>query len=263
MEYTTVELHFEEHGQGVPVILIHGYPLDHTIWKPVVNQLKPFARLIVPDLRGYGASPDSDGEWSIREMADDIHDMMHHLDVKRAVLVGHSMGGYIALAFAHAYPAHTAGLGLVATQAAADTPEKRQARYIQIEEVKRRGVKHVVEHMAPKITPRPALAEALKLLMVKTRLSTVVNSLKAMAERPDATEWLNLMDIPAVVIAGKADTFIPLERAQTMAQILPRGWMVEIPDAGHMPMLETPELVADALRQLIEACGSPSNGKTS
>lgn len=255
MDQTSVALHYEEHGQGLPVILIHGYPLDHTIWKPVVTQLKGQGRLVVPDLRGYGASPSPEGEWSIRELADDLHDLIKHLGVERAILVGHSMGGYVALAFAHAYPGHTAGLGLIATQAAADTPEKRQSRYIQIEEVKRRGVKAIAEAMAPKITPRPALAEALKLLMAKTSLATVVHSLKAMAERPDATEWLTTMDIPAVVIAGTADVLIPIERAQTMAQMLPRGWLVEVPEAGHMPMLESPEVVSKALCQLIEACG--------
>jgi len=255
MDLIAVELHYEEHGQGLPVILIHGYPLDHTIWKPVVNQLKDHARLIVPDLRGYGASPSPDGDWSIRQMADELHSLINHLGIDRAILVGHSMGGYVALAFAHAYPSHVAGLGLIATQAAADSPEKRQSRYIQIEEVKRRGIKAIVEPMASRLTPRASLAEALKLLMAKTNTNTIVRSLKAMAERSDATGWLASMDIPAVVVSGTVDGIIHIEAAKTMAQLLPRGWLVEIPEAGHMPMLEAPDTVANALCQLIEACG--------
>lgn len=255
MDQISVALHYEEHGKGLPVVLIHGYPLDHTIWKPVVNLLKTHARLIVPDLRGFGASPSPDGDWTIRNMADDILQLLDQLEIERAVLVGHSMGGYIALNFAHAYPARTAGLGLISTQAASDSPEKRQNRYKQIEEVKRRGIKSVSEAIPGKLTPRAPLAEALKLLMSKVNPATISQALKAMAERSDASEWLTNMDIPAVVIHGTADSLLPLENAQTMAQILPRGWLVEVPEAGHMPMLEAPEMVANALCQLIEACG--------
>lgn len=255
MDQITTALHYEEYGQGFPIILIHGFPLDHTIWKPVVNHLKDQVRLIVPDLRGYGASPSLEGDWSIRQMADDIHELVENLGLKKVTLVGHSMGGYVALAFAHAYPGHTAGLGLISTQAAADSPEKRQGRYIQIEEVKRRGIKAITESMPSKLTPRPALAEALKLLISKTNPATICSSLKAMAERSDALPWLPDMDIPAVVIVGGADPIIPLERAQTLAQLMPRAWLVVAPDAGHVSMLEAPEIVVNALCQLVEACG--------
>ena len=252
------ELFFEEHGQGLPVVLLHGYPLDHTIWKPVVNGLKEQARLIVPDLRGHGASFVPEGDWSIRDMAEDVRLLLDRLEVERAVIVGHSMGGYVALSFAHAYPQRLAGLGLVASQAAADTTERRQARYIQIEEARRRGVRAVTDAMATKLTARPALAEALKLLMAKMSLQGLMSSLKAMAERPDATPWLGDLDVPAVVIAGLADSIIPIERGQTMAQLLPRGWLVQIENAGHMQMLEASEEVCEALRQLLDACKTPT-----
>lgn len=255
MEANGLELFFEDHGQGRPVVLLHGYPLDHTIWKPVVNGLKDHARLIVPDLRGHGDSPvPEEGEWSIREMAEDVRALLDRLKIERAVVVGHSMGGYVALSFAHAYPQRVAGLALVTSQAAADTTEKRQARYIQIEEARRRGVRAVTDGLAAKLTARPALAEALKLLMGKMPLVGLMGTLKAMAERPDATPWLAEMDVPAVVIAGLADSIIPLERSQTMAQLLPRSWLVEVAEAGHMPMLEAADEVCAALRQLMEAC---------
>ena len=259
MEANALELFFEDHGQGRPVVLLHGYPLDHTIWKPVVNGLKDHARLIVPDLRGHGDSPvPEEGEWSIREMAEDVRALLDRLKIERAVVVGHSMGGYVALSFAHAYPQRVAGLALVTSQAAADTTEKRQARYIQIEEARRRGVRAVTDAMATKLTARPALAEALKLLMAKMSLQGLMASLKAMAERPDATPWLGDLDVPAVVIAGLTDSIIPIERGQTMAQLLPRGWLVQIENAGHMPMLEASEEVREALRQLLDACRTPA-----
>jgi pimeloyl-ACP methyl ester carboxylesterase len=255
------DLFFEQYGQGLPVVLLHGYPLDHTIWKPVVNGLKEHARVIVPDLRGHGASFVPEGDWSIRDMAEDVRLLLDRLEIGRAVVVGHSMGGYVTLSFAHAYPQRVAGLGLLASQAAADTTERRQARYIQIEEARRRGVRAVTDGMATKLTGRPALAEALKLLMAKMSLQGLMGALKSMAERPDATPWLGDMDVPAVVIAGLADSIIPLERSQTMAQLLPRGWLVQLSDAGHMPMLEASDLVCDALRQLLEACSTNTAGQ--
>jgi pimeloyl-ACP methyl ester carboxylesterase len=130
MDLVPVELYYEEFGQGVPVILLHGFPLNHTIWMPVVERLQSHVRVITPDLRGHGKSPATDGDYSMRLMAEDIHALMNRLDIPKAVLVGHSMAGYASLAFARAYPGRLAGLAMVASQAEADTPEKRQARYI-------------------------------------------------------------------------------------------------------------------------------------
>lgn len=252
MDLVPVELYYEEFGQGFPVILVHGFPLNHTIWMPVVDRLKEHVRVITPDLRGHGKSPVTDGEYSMRLMAEDLHAMMTRLDIHKAVLVGHSMGGYVALAFARAYPGHLAGLAMVASQAEADSPEKRQGRYITAEEVGRKGVRPVAKGMLPKLTSRKDLAAELTEIMVKSPKKGVIGALKGMAERPNALEWLSEIQVPAVVIAGEQDTIIPLERARTMTQMLNRSWLVEIPDAAHMPMMEAPQVVADALKQLID-----------
>lgn len=251
MDLEPVELYYEEFGQGFPVILLHGFPLNHTIWMPVVERLQSHARVITPDLRGHGKSPATDGDYSMRLMAEDIHALMNRLDISKAVLVGHSMAGYASLAFARAYPGRLAGLAMVASQAEADSPEKRQARYITAEEVGRKGVRRVAKSMLPKLTPRKELAADLLEIMLKTPKTGVVGALKGMGERPDALEWLAEIEVPVVVIAGEQDVIIPMERARTMAQILRRGWLVEIPEAAHMPMLEAPQAVADAIRQLV------------
>lgn len=252
MDLVPVELYYEEFGQGFPVILMHGYPLNHTIWMPVVERLQAHARVITPDLRGHGKSPVTDGEYSMRLMAEDIHALMNRLDLPKAVLVGHSMAGYVSLAFARAYPGRLAGLAMVASQAEADSSEKRQGRYITAEEVGRKGVRQVAKSMLPKLTPRKELAADLMEIMLKTPKKGVIGTLKGMAERPDALEWLAEIEVPAVVIAGEQDAIIPLERARTMTQMLRRGWLVEIPEAAHMPMLETPQVVADTIQQLVD-----------
>jgi pimeloyl-ACP methyl ester carboxylesterase len=251
MEFQPVELFYTEQGQGIPVILLHGFPFDHSIWQPVVPLLEGHARLIMPDLRGFGQSPVTEGVYTMRLLAEDVACFMDKLELEKAVLVGHSMGGYISLAFAQAYPGRLLGLGLIATQAAADNPEKRQSRLKTANSVKRRGVKVVAQSMAPKLTPKTDLVQPLFDLMMRANRPAVMGALQGMAERSDLTGDLSNVSVPAVVVAGGADQFLTLENQRTMAQMLPKGWLVEIPDGGHMPMLENPELVAESIHQLV------------
>lgn len=247
-----VQLYFEEHGQGIPVVLIHGFPLDHTIWSPLIPLLKEKARLILPDLRGFGKSPVTPGIYDMGLLADDIKDMLDGLNIKQAVLAGHSMGGYVSLAFARCYPERLLGLALVASQAAADTPERRQGRLQTASEVERRGVKSLAKTMPEKLSANPALATLLRQLILRADPQGVAGALRGMANREDMTRRLSEINVPAVIIAGSQDSLIPIEKSREMERLLPRGWLVEIPNAGHMPMMEAPEMVAEALHRLIE-----------
>lgn len=251
MDLKPVDLFYEEIGQGMPVLLVHGYPLDHTIWISVAEGLKDEARFIMPDLRGFGESPETNDVYTMRLLAEDLRALIDRLGLERVILVGHSMGGYAALAFAHAYPSYLSGLGLVATQADADSPERRQARLVTAREVKRRGVAYVARGMQEKLTHDAVIQKQLYEIMLKNRTASVINSLKGMAERPDANPWLAAIKVPAVVLAGAQDQLIQMQRSRTMAQMLSKGWLVEIPDAGHMPMLESPDMVIESLKQLI------------
>jgi 3-oxoadipate enol-lactonase len=252
MNLIPVQLYYEESGTGFPVIFLHGFPFDHTIWEALAPLMTDKARLIFPDLRGLGRSPVPEGIYSMRLLAEDVLNLMNTLKIERAILVGHSMGGYASLAFAQAYPQRLAGLGLVCTQAGADSPERRQARYQQAEEVGRKGVKAVAENMAPRLTSNPEQVKPLQKLIMQNKPKGVIASLKGMAERPDALGWLSTICVPAVVVAGASDTFVPLERTQTMAQLLGKAWIVELPGVGHMPMIDAPQATADALNQLIQ-----------
>lgn len=251
MEIKPVKLFYEDIGQGTPVVMVHGYPFDHTIWAPVVEALKNEARFILPDLRGFGKSPDTNEVFTMRLMAEDLRELMDNLELDKAILVGHSMGGYVTLSFAHAYPAYLTGLGLVATQADADSPERRQSRLVTAREVKRRGMAYVAKSLAPRLTQNVDVQKQLTDIILKCRVPSVINALKGMAERCDANPWLATIKEPAVVIAGGQDQLISKQKSQTLAQMLSKGWLVEIPEAGHVPMLESPAAVADALRQLI------------
>ena len=252
MEYKPVQLNYEEFGQGVPLILIHGFPLDHSIWQPVVAMLESHTRIILPDLRGFGASPLGEEGSSMRLMAEDIAALMDGLKIERAILAGHSMGGYVCLNFARVYPRRLLGLALVATQAAEDTLERRQARLATSAEVKRKGVRIVAGSMPAKLSSQPDLQEPLKKLILKAPSKGVQAALKGMAERPDATDWLTEITVPTAVIVGKQDMLISPERSRTMVQMLNHAWLVEIAGASHMPMMETPRELAEALLQLVK-----------
>jgi pimeloyl-ACP methyl ester carboxylesterase len=251
MELQPVELHYEEYGQGTPVIFLHGFPFDHTIWSPLVPLLESEARLVLPDLRGFGRSPVTGDVYTMRLLAEDIRLLMDRLGLEKAVLVGHSMGGYVSLAFAHAYPARVRGLGLVATQAAADTAERRQARYKTAESVTHKGARVVASDMVNRLTPKKELLRPIKSLIMQAQPAGIVGALKGMAERSELTGSLSDISVPAVVVAGLADQLLPLDKMHTLAQLLPKGWLVEVQGAGHMVMMEEPQQVAAALRQVI------------
>jgi 3-oxoadipate enol-lactonase len=253
MNNNTVDLFYEVHGEGSPMIFLHGFPFDHTIWLPIVPLLCEDAQLILPDLRGFGRSPVTDDVYTMRLLADDIIRLMDRLEIEKAVLVGHSMGGYISLAFAQAYPGRLAGLGLVATQAAADNPERRQSRYKTAEAVAHKGARVVASSMVSTLTPRQDLVQAISDLILRANPTGIVGALKGMAERPDYTGLLSEITAPAVVIAGTDDQIMPQERPREMAQMLPKGWLVEVAGGGHMLMMEEPDAVASALRQLLQA----------
>ena len=154
---------------------------------------------------------------------------MDRLEIEKAVLVGHSMGGYVSLAFAQAYPGRLLGLGLVATQAAADSPERRQARYKTAEAVAHKGARVVASSMVNSLTPRKNCSQPINELILRAHPTGIVGALKGMAERHDLTGELSNISVPAVVIAGTSDQLLPQERVETMAQMLPKGWLVEIP----------------------------------
>lgn len=256
MELKTVDLAVETHGQGTPLVLLHGFPLRRTIWKPVVPLLKDKARLILPDLRGFGESPVQVKEYSMRLLAADVLALLDRLQLDKVVVAGHSMGGYVALEFAHAYPNRLSGLALIASQADADTPERRQARLITARDVRRKGINYIADGMPPKLTRDEAIQQVLKQMIAGCPVDVAEAALKAMADRRDANPWLPGIKVPLVVVAGGKDQLIPVEKSTTLVKLASKGWAVEIAEAGHMPMMETPEKVAEALTQLICA----SNG---
>lgn len=250
IEVNGIRLAYDRRGKGTPMVLLHGFPLDHHLWDEVAPLLEDRFDLILPDLRGFGGSSTVDSFHALEDYAADIAGLLDHLNIPKAAIVGHSMGGYIALAFARGYPERVSGLGLVATQAAADTSERREGRYKSAAEVADKGIGSVVEAMTPKFTPDPRLQEYARASMERQSPAGYIGALKAMAERVDSTPLLGTIDYPVVIVHGDADALVPIDRAREMKAAIPHAHMVEVSGAGHMPMMEAAEKTAEALSYL-------------
>ncbi len=242
---------YEKLGKGTPLVLLHGYPLDHAIWQPVIPWLEGQAELILPDLRGFGASRSSVSGYSITDMAADVAALLDDLKIEKAVLAGHSMGGYVSLAFATQFPGRVLGLGLVASQAVADTPERRQGRFDTADQVKAKGVKVVADTMPAKLTSNPELQKDLRTIVLRQSVDGIVGALTALAGRPDFSASLKHFSFPVSIVHGLEDALVPIERAREVQAAVPQGYMVELKAVGHMPMMEAPRSTAEALKTLL------------
>jgi pimeloyl-ACP methyl ester carboxylesterase len=241
-----VSMAYERVGRGAPLVLIHGFPLDHTIWDEVVPLLQDDFDLILPDLRGMGESDAVDAPYTMTDLAGDIASLLDHLGLEDAFLAGHSMGGYVALAFADAYPHRTRGLALVASQAAADAPERKAGRYAQAQKIADEGIGETVAAMTDKLSADERVRKFVHDLMRKQKPAGYIGSLKAMAERADTLSVLEKNSFPLLIVHGGADGLIPLSREIPLK--VPRTRMVELEGVGHMPMMESPREVAEALK---------------
>lgn len=243
-------LAYDRRGRGEPLLLIHGFPLDHTIWEPLAVRLVDNFDVIMPDLRGFGLSDIPAGEYTIEQMASDLAQLLDVLKIQKTYIAGHSMGGYVALAFAHAYPDRVSGLGLLGSQALPDSSERKAIRFAQVEQVAENGVQ-VVAGMADNLSASPQFAPIFRAIILQQRPAGVIGALKALAIRPDATQFVALFNFPIVLVHGLADALIPPARASELKTLLPQAFLTELQAVGHSPMLEAPDQTALALLQLL------------
>jgi pimeloyl-ACP methyl ester carboxylesterase len=245
-----IQLAYTRRGKGTPLMLVHGFPLDHHLWDEVVPLLEDTFDLIIPDLRGFGESSTVDSFYTMEDYASDLAGLLDHLGIQKAAIAGHSMGGYVALAFARLFPERVRGLALVASQVPADAEERKQGRYKSAAEVAEHGIGSVVETMTPKFTSDERLQAFARESMERQQPAAYIGALKAMAERIDSTPLLPSFHFPVILVHGDADSLIPIDRAREVKATLPQAHLVEISGSGHMPMMEAKEQTAGALKHL-------------
>jgi len=250
MKINNLELAYVRRGKGTPLVLLHGFPLDHHLWDDIAPLLEDRFDLILPDLRGFGESTTVDAPYSMDDYASDIAGLLDQLGIQKAVIAGHSMGGYVALAFARLYPARVSGLALISSQVLADPSDRKEGRYKSAADVAEKGIGDVVEAMTSKFTSDARLQTIARSIMEKQKPGAYIGALKAMAERTDSTSLLSTFKFPVMVVHGEADALIPVARAHEVKAALPDSYYVELKDTGHVPMLEAAKETAEALLRL-------------
>lgn len=251
---------YELRGAGLPLLFIHGYPLNRSLWEPQLTGLSDKVRIITPDLRGHGDSEAGSAAHSMHQLAQDCFELITLLGITQPFVVcGLSMGGYIAMAMLRIHPQRIAGLILTATRSTADTPEVKASRDKSIQLAQQEGPGPIIEAMLPRLlspkTPasRPELTSQAKHIMASISVSTIVKDLQGLKERPDSTPLLAALTQPTLIIHGADDQIVPLAEAQALQKTIPGAQLVVLPAAGHLPNLEQPSLFNDAVRQFLKS----------
>ncbi|MGB3220554.1 MAG: alpha/beta fold hydrolase [Anaerolineae bacterium] len=251
------EMAFGDEGEGLAVVLIHGYPLQRAIWAPQVEASKTRFRVITPDLRGFGESEVTAGPYTMEMLAADVHALLQQRGVRSAVIGGHSMGGYVALAFARQFPEMLRGLILVNTRAGADSPAGKANRQAAAAVARQQGALAVADDMLPKLLApatfqqQPQLVAHVHRLMAAASVEALANAQLGMATRGASQDVLEGLFLPVLVITGADDKLIPPAESEAMARTVPGARLVVLEDAGHLASLEAPAAFNTALWEFL------------
>ncbi len=259
-QISTGELAYLDQGAGQPVLLVHGFPLDHTMWDAQIAALCPHARVIAPDLRGFGQSPlgpvDTQDGITMERYADDLAELLDAIQIgadQPIVFAGLSMGGYIAWQFVRKYAARLRGLVLLDTRSLADTEEARAGRIKMAEKVVEWGSARVAEMMGPKLAAlsthehKPKVIADLRRVVSNTAPAAIAAAQRGLAARPDMTGFLPKISVPTLVIVGDQDAISPPAEMKAIADAIPNAHYVVIPNSGHMTTMENPDAVNEAM----------------
>ncbi|HKS07869.1 MAG TPA: alpha/beta hydrolase [Gemmatimonadaceae bacterium] len=237
-------LAYDDVGSGLPVVFLHGFPHDRSLWSSQLGAAALPTRCIAPDLRGFGESEGS--ATTIDDYASDVIALMSALGIVKAVVVGLSMGGYVAMAMWRRNPRMVRALVLVDTKATADTDEGRAKRTEQIAFAKARGSAALADALMPGMVGkatramRPDLTERIHGMLARASTNGVVGALTAMRDRPDSTPTLATITVPALIIVGDEDVLTPVSDARAMNAGIAGSRLEIVNGAGHLSNVERP-----------------------
>jgi pimeloyl-ACP methyl ester carboxylesterase len=248
-----------DQGDGSPLLLVHGFPLDHTMWNAQIEEFSGRWRVIAPDLRGFGQSGGAHEVVTMEEFAADLAALLDALDVTEPVVFcGLSMGGYIAWQFWRNFSFRLGALVLCDTRAVADTAEAAKVRRETAERVVREGTAWLATSMIEKllseatIRDRPEIVDAIRQTIGSANPQGVAAASRGMAQRVDATAWLASIDVPALVAVGQHDAISTVDEMRGIAGTIPRAQFAVIPDAGHVSPMENPRALNAAVSGFLE-----------
>jgi len=260
IQINNLRMFFLDEGSGektarVPLLFVHGFPLNHEIWSSQIQALRTTHRVIAPDLRGHGKSEAPPGPYKMEQMADDLKALIDARRCGPVMMIGHSMGGYITFAFLRRYPKLVAGLGLVCTRPGADAPEGKTNRENLALRVEKEGSIAAVDAMFPKMLSPTTYGEQLELsdgirqMMLATPVAGIAGASRGMALRVDSSDLLPTIKVPTLIITGANDQLISPKESENMAKQIPNATLHIIPGAGHLPSVEKAGEVNRVLRE--------------
>src|SRR5688500_2547248 len=240
-----VDIAYDDVGTGLPVVFIHGFPHNRTLWAPQLGGLLTRARCIAPDLRGFGES-EVRGPYTMDSYADDVVAVLDALQIDRAVIAGLSVGGYVAFALWRRYRQRVRALILADTRAGEDSEEARAKRQEMIALVRARGSGAVADAqiagMVGKTTreKHPDIADAVHRMLTMAPVEGVAGALEAMMNRPDSTPTLATIDVPTMIIVGSEDVLTPPKEARAMHEQIAGSRLEILAGSGHVSNVERP-----------------------
>jgi len=248
---------YEVRGKGPDLVLLHPFPANHEVWSAVAEPLSSVYRVILPDLRGLGSSGPGEGIATMEKHANDVMRVCQDAGVERAVFAGNSIGGYILFEFWRRFRERVSALILVDTKASPDTEEARKTRLAAADDVLKRGTEPFINAQLPKLLGestrrnRPDKVDQAKKLMMKSSAAGIAAVQRGMAERPDSTPTLRMIDVPTLLLVGEEDGVTPAAEMELIHRNVRGSEMRRIPQAGHYSPFERPEDVHRAMREFL------------
>ncbi|MCL2722941.1 MAG: alpha/beta hydrolase [Polyangiaceae bacterium] len=262
MEIDTARLRmsFIDEGKGTTVVLLHPFPLSAEVFRADADLLSDAMRVIAPSMRGFGTTTPFDALQppSIDAMADDVASLLDALGIRERVVIGGiSMGGYVALSFAHRHASRMRGLMLIDTRAEAEPEAARATRNRNIARVRAGEEGAVVEELIARllskttVNVKPEVVGQVRALGMQSSAGAIASALEAIRDRADRTADLASIRVPTLVVSGREDVLVPLPVAETLARAIPNAKLAVLDDAAHLPNLEVPKAFREAVRAFV------------
>jgi 3-oxoadipate enol-lactonase len=252
-------IHYDVGGSGPPVLFLHAFPLDMTMWDAQARALEASHQVVRFDARGFGGTPPGDGLLTMERIADDAVALLDHLGLSRATVCGLSMGGYAAFALVRRHPDRVQGLVLADTRTAPDSPDAKRARSAQADKVRREGPPAIAEAFLQKAVgetthaERPALVARIKEMILAAPARGIVDALAGLAARADSGPTLREIKVPTLVVCGAEDALTPVADAEAIHRGVTGSTLAVLPRAGHLSALEDPAAFNAALTRFLGA----------
>lgn len=259
ISFKGIDVNYRDQGHGRCMVLLHGYLENGRVWDGFIQRFPEGFRIIVPDLPGHGSS----GTWgrvhSMDDLASAVKAILDHENIRKVFLAGHSMGGYVTMAFAELFPAYLSAYSLVHSTPFADTDEKRENRDREISLVLCGKKRQIVLVNVPKafatdnLEPMSKQVSLLKAMAMASPDDGVIALLNGMKERPDRVAVLQDPGIPVLLIGGMKDNYIAAEVFEKLVALAPHASVLRLENSGHQGFMEEPERVFEAMLAFLDS----------